>query len=327
MSRDWTPRETYLVEQVGIREGRGDYWDFLAGLEWVPVGRAPVRLHSDEEIALRKGFPVLGKFFERFLELHERLLKYENGIEFLKQQDLALQEYIVTGNHNSSSYLVRWFEGELDAHFYYRERNDTLLMECVCEEAMLHAGKQYDAYMMYRADWMRANGLSVRWDGAKLHNEYLEDVKEGRFEGTFHQYEMEFGYESVGTYDSFDTFLEKEWLEILERHQSFREGDFIDVIVDSHCQGLAKVLCITENGLFLEMIDGHYSMIPPNAKLLNNPFEADYNVILELRVVDPKHYDFKTYHETVSELISDAKTRSESFAGNEMDKIVDFEKE
>ena len=213
MSRDWTPREHYLVEQQSIREGRGDYWDFLAGLEWVPVGRAPVRLHTDEEIALRQQFPVLGKFLEPFMALYERLSKYENGIATLQDIDRKLAEYIETGKGDEGVYFVRWFEGKLDGNFYYRERNDALLMALICETAMERSGKQYDAYMMYRADWMRENGLSLRWDGAKLHEEYLEDVKEGRFEGTFHQYEMEFGYTDVGTYDSFDVFLEKHYQE------------------------------------------------------------------------------------------------------------------
>ena len=207
VSRDWTPREMYLVEQAGIREGRGDYWDFLAGLEWVLPGKEPVRLHSDEEIALRQQFPVLGKFLDPFMKLYKRISKYEHGVEFLKMEDLCLQEYITTGNHSPGSYLVRWFEGELDERFYYREHNDELLMDCLCEEAMVHAGKQYEVYMEYRLDRYAAHGIGEA-ELSQFKAEYLEDVQEGRFKGTLHQYEMEVGYGHVGSYDSFDKFLD-----------------------------------------------------------------------------------------------------------------------
>lgn len=209
MSRDWTPFEHYLVEQHNIKNGQGDYWDFLASLRGAIAGKEPVRLHLDEEITVRKEFPVLGKFLEPFMKLYERVSKYENGIEFLKLQDLELQEYISTGNHNPNSYLMRWFKGELVDNFHYRERNDALLIECVCEEAMLHAGKQYDAYMDYRLNWYAEHGIS---EGliANFKKEYLDDVKEGRFQGTFHQYEMEFGYHDGELfYDSFDVFLDR----------------------------------------------------------------------------------------------------------------------
>lgn len=211
MSRDWTPREMYEAERKLIEMGQGDVFDFMRGMEVSYGGESKGRMYSDEMMAVLEQFPVLGKYLQGFYQLYQRLSRYENGVAFLQEKDAELAEYIETGNHEIGSYLVRWFEGELDECFYYRERNDELFVECLCEEAMERSGKQYDAYMMYRADWMRENELSLRWDGARMKEEYLEDVAKGRFEGTLHQYEMEFGFGDVGTYDSFDSFLDKHY--------------------------------------------------------------------------------------------------------------------
>ena len=137
MGRDWTPRETYLVEQHDLetKTGIGSIWDFMASATWVIDGKS-ISLHSAEEVALRKQYPVLGKFLESFNDLYSKLSQFEGGLELLKQKDDELASYIETGNGDKNSYLVKWFEGELDEHFYYRERNDELFVSAICKEAI-----------------------------------------------------------------------------------------------------------------------------------------------------------------------------------------------
>lgn len=136
MSRDWTPRESYLVEQQQIADGRGDKWDFMRNLKYVPLGEEPVRAVSDEELSIRMQFPVIGKFAGNFMELYSIVSNFEGGFEFLREKDAEISAYIATGKGDPDSYFVKWFFGELDENFYYRERNDQLLLESICKEAL-----------------------------------------------------------------------------------------------------------------------------------------------------------------------------------------------
>ena len=54
MGRDWTPVEHYMVEQRQIQRGDGSIWDFLEGLAFHHKDGTVEKLHSDEEMALRK---------------------------------------------------------------------------------------------------------------------------------------------------------------------------------------------------------------------------------------------------------------------------------
>lgn len=161
MSRDWTPRESLAFEQLNISKGFGDMWSFMESLVINYNGKSE-RAYTDEDIELRKQFPTLGKLLNNFSELHEALSNFEGGLELLQEKDRELgayikaeivknqkdvnevaQEmagdlagYIDTGVGDKDSYLVKWFEDELDPNFYYREYNDQLLVASMCEEAM-----------------------------------------------------------------------------------------------------------------------------------------------------------------------------------------------
>lgn len=135
MSRDWTPRESLAFEQLNISRGFGDMWDFMENLV-INYNDKSERAYSDEEIALRKQFPTLGKLLNNFSELHEALSAFDGGLELLQEKDRDLAGYIETEACDKDSYLVKWFEGELDPHFHYREYNDQLLVARMCEEAL-----------------------------------------------------------------------------------------------------------------------------------------------------------------------------------------------
>lgn len=327
MSRDWTLREIFEFEREMIESGMGSILDNMRASTFSYKEKTWPQ-YSEEEMSAREQFPLFGRLLVgEFPKLYERLSKYENGLEFLKLQDLELSEYIATGNYNPDSYLVKWFNGQLDKNFHYRERNNELLIERVCEEAMLHTGEQYDAYMEYRLDWYQTHGVSEA-DIAKFKSEYSEDVKEGRFDGTFHQYELEFGYQGGQIYIGFDEFLDNEHQQILESFDSLNVGDYVDVIINDCCDGLAKVLEVNGFGLRLEMVDGKYAMIYPNTELESNPLDITFDELSEISVVDPEKYKYGSFPESFVDVLESAKVRAGRTAhGNEIDQVKQFEKE
>lgn len=133
MSRDWTPRETYEVEKINIREGRGSLWDFMKNTAWV-INDERVPLCTEEQISRRQEYPLLGRLFESYDKLYETLSAVDRGMEILADHEAALKSYIETGKGDTQSPLLRWFEGTLDEGFYYRERNDELLMDYFSDE-------------------------------------------------------------------------------------------------------------------------------------------------------------------------------------------------
>ena len=134
MSRDFTPKESWAFERWSIANGHGDKWDFLAntkmhynGEEWP--------LCTAEELEIRKQFPYIGKLIENFQELHDALNKLEGGLDLLRKKDEELALYIEKGKGSRDSYLVLWFEGELDPNFYYAENNHKLFCDSLIAEA------------------------------------------------------------------------------------------------------------------------------------------------------------------------------------------------
>lgn len=157
MSRDWAPFEHYLVEQRQIKQGYGSFWDMVKSSEICYAGKEPERMYSDEEIALRRRFPFIGRFlFDDFPKLYSQLSDIEGGIDFLHAKDLELAAFLEASKVTESgpthfvlkvddigadmdSYLMKWFAGKLDENFYYSERNNQLFIEEMVKEALLKA--------------------------------------------------------------------------------------------------------------------------------------------------------------------------------------------
>lgn len=138
MSRDWTPQEHLAVEQWNIEHGHGSIWDFMSNSFWELEDRREP-LFTSEEIALRKEFPLLGKLLGSgdggFEQVYQQLSSIKGGIELLHEKDNELAQYVETPYGNDLSDVVRWFKGELDQGFYYREYNDKLFAESLLDEA------------------------------------------------------------------------------------------------------------------------------------------------------------------------------------------------
>lgn len=130
MSRDFTPRDVIAAEKyTGI-----SFFEFMATTIMCVEGKER-QLYPAEEIALRKQFPLFGKLVNRFESLYNPLSKIEGGIEFLKEKEKELEIYLETEKGDPESYLVKWFNGDLDPNFYYSEYNESLFVEKILEEA------------------------------------------------------------------------------------------------------------------------------------------------------------------------------------------------
>ncbi|MBQ8248115.1 MAG: hypothetical protein IJZ42_13385 [Lachnospiraceae bacterium] len=150
MSRDWTPFQHYLVEQNNIKRGYGDLFDFMESLTMTDLdGNDPVVMHPPEEMAIRREFPYLGKYlFDEFMDLHKLMSEFNGGLDFLHQKDAALGAHInalweqpdpksqIQRAEQSDDFLLKWFHGKLDERFHYGIRNNELLVDAICKEAL-----------------------------------------------------------------------------------------------------------------------------------------------------------------------------------------------
>lgn len=134
MSKDLTPREFLMFEDFSIAKGGISIWEMYE-TTIMHYGDETWPMCPPEELAKRKGYPLLGKLLHQFAELYDKLAEIVGGLEFLRQKDAELAEYVNEGKGDRDSYLIRWFEGELDPCFYYSEYNDELFHEHILAEA------------------------------------------------------------------------------------------------------------------------------------------------------------------------------------------------
>ena len=92
-------------------------------------------LCTPEELEVRKQYPHLGKLLQNFQELYDALARLEGGLDLLRKKDEELFLYIEKGEGDRDSYLIKWFEGELDPCFHYAEYNHKLFCDELIAEA------------------------------------------------------------------------------------------------------------------------------------------------------------------------------------------------
>lgn len=133
MSRDWTPEESYLIEQMNIKNGLGSWFDQMENTTFHYNGVSRP-LHSQEDIARRKEYPLLGRLFQPYDKLYSFLSKIDGGLSLLEKHEKELDIYIQTGHGDPNSTVIKWFKGELDESFYYNEINNEKLMASIQDE-------------------------------------------------------------------------------------------------------------------------------------------------------------------------------------------------
>ncbi len=215
MGRDWTPVEHYMVEQRQIQRGDGSIWNFMESLAFQRKDGTTEKLHSVEEMALRKQFPELGRLLmDDFMELYERLSKINGGIDLLHHKDEELAQFIASkGKGSKESLVVKWFLGDLDEHFYYADKNNRAFVDGVVSEAKELSGEQKRLYEEYKQEWYRAHGITPEMIAA-LRAEYADDCSHRRFSGSFEEYELDWGYNGGEVYACFEEFLDNEYQEM-----------------------------------------------------------------------------------------------------------------
>lgn len=170
MSRDFTPKETYYVEQTQIKEGYGSLWDFMKNTTFTFNGKS-WPLHSEEEIELRKQYPILGKLLNKFEKVYDSLSQIPGGLDVLVRCDKEIGLYVETGQGEKNSSVIKWFEGTLDEGFYYGERNEELFLEYMEEESR-RTNYVSDAFDL------KSNGLDelIKCASDKIHDNTSADV-------------------------------------------------------------------------------------------------------------------------------------------------------
>lgn len=134
MSRDFTPREMLGFEAYVMKQGGGNLFEQMKGTSYTFNG-ATRPLHSAEEMAIREQYPALGKLYRLFPALYKSLSRISGGLDLLKQRDNELSVYVSNGTGREDSYLIKWFNGELDEGFYSDERNNSLFAEAILTDA------------------------------------------------------------------------------------------------------------------------------------------------------------------------------------------------
>ena len=135
MSKDLTPKEQLIFEKYAIEKTGSSIWDFLEHTTMHYNGET-FPLCPPEELVNRKKFPYIGKLLEGFAELYDFLAGIDGGLELLQQKDRELARYVEVEKGDPMSYVIRWFEGTLDPHFYYSEHNHKLFCEELRNEAL-----------------------------------------------------------------------------------------------------------------------------------------------------------------------------------------------
>lgn len=130
MSRDFTPKQSLEAEKyTGV-----SLWDIMEGSTFTVDGKSKP-FYTAEQIMVRKNYPLLGKLVNKFEELYARLSEVKGGLDILQEKDAQLAQFIETGKGDADSYLIKWFEGRLDAWFYYSEWNEKLFCDGLIQEA------------------------------------------------------------------------------------------------------------------------------------------------------------------------------------------------
>lgn len=137
MSRDLTPQELFLIDYQGHNKLRAATLEF--------VGEDGTKQRLDNHLA-KDRYPELSFLYNGFDELYKKhssdekvlavLDKLEEAIVGVEQETLNGELPFTTPFDET---VRKWFNGELDEHFYYNDENDRLFEEFVKGEVAKEA--------------------------------------------------------------------------------------------------------------------------------------------------------------------------------------------
>lgn len=136
MSRDWTPRETYFADKFHFQKTGQHFYEMK--LTTFVMGKETLVHPTKEEKILYKKYPYLA------ITSIDNLQQLSNN--FSKDLLVELEEYVkdlcVSDEgknkfHDSkeleNEVINKWYNGQLDENFYYRERNNEYLFDYLNE--------------------------------------------------------------------------------------------------------------------------------------------------------------------------------------------------
>lgn len=136
MSRDWTPREAYFADKHFWKQ-TGEHFYEMKLVTYI-MGKETLVHPTKEEKILYQKYPYLA------ITSIDNLHKLSSNLS----QDLVmeLEEYVKNlcisdegknkfhdSNELENEVINKWYNGELDENFYYRERNDEYLLDYLKE--------------------------------------------------------------------------------------------------------------------------------------------------------------------------------------------------
>ena len=132
MSRDLTPRESFLIDRMHFKECNEHFYEMKMD---ILVGDVRTTLPTKEQLSIRRMYPNLAitnvdGLSELAKELPEDVLKdLDKQVEMLcKREAKEMQHEDVVVDEN----VEKWFYGKLEPS-YYREPNDEALL-CYLKE-------------------------------------------------------------------------------------------------------------------------------------------------------------------------------------------------
>lgn len=144
MSRNWTPREMYLVDLMMQREGNAFLRESLNNMIFLTPNGEEMPYLTDEKKKVLGMFKELGFLFGDNLyvlwqKTKERPIKRKRILQATEEELEKLIEYDRSGESLDSfdKILVDWYYGELDPNFYYSEQNNYLLEKYLYDKIML----------------------------------------------------------------------------------------------------------------------------------------------------------------------------------------------
>lgn len=143
MSRNWTPREMYLMDLMMQREHNAFLRESMNNLVFVKPNGEEVSYLSDEKKKVLGMFQELGFLFGDNLYIlwqktQEHPRKRKRILQETEEELQKLIEYDRAGQPLDcfDKVLVDWYWGELDPNFYYSEENNYLLEKYLYDKIM-----------------------------------------------------------------------------------------------------------------------------------------------------------------------------------------------
>lgn len=136
MSRDWTPREAYFADKFHFQETGQHFYEMK--VTTFVMGKETLVHPTKEEEILYKKYPYLAiTSIDNLQQLFNNLSK-----DFLVELEKYVKDLCVLDEgknkfHDSKEFenkvINKWYNGQLDENFYYRERNDEYLLDYLRE--------------------------------------------------------------------------------------------------------------------------------------------------------------------------------------------------